>query len=362
MTLEQRARQAAEDARRAVDDPSAGHERRGQPSHFHSYEARKRRNQRLGAGLVAAVVAIGAFLLLNDVFHSTREQPATPSHPEGLIVFRRSAPRLEYGRFYLNDPDGSHDVALPWTVTSECPTWFRDGSRILIQGSTYPGAPLRPATIEPDGSGLTLLDGVKDPKVNLGCGDISPDGARLVLEGFNDHDHSVDGAYTVSVTDGRDLVRLNDGGGEPSYMPDGRILFRRPPSRNPNKAAVFISNGDGTGMRRLTPWAPTTGSECDGPGNSSPDGSWIVFCQWDGTLALIRPDGTGLHTIPIDLPRGSEAGWPQWSPDGTMLVFQLVMDGQSDLYTVRPDGSDLVQITNTPDLDETDPDWGPAAN
>jgi Tol biopolymer transport system component len=363
MTVDQRARQAARDAGRAVSTPSAANERFGHPDSFHSYVARKRRNQRISAGAVGALVAIAALLFVIVTFRSTREQPATPPHPEGLIVFRRSAPGVEAGRFFIIDPDGSHEFALPWSVTSECPTWFPDGSRILIQGSTYPGAPLRPATIKPDGTDLTLLDAAKDPNVNLGCGDISPDGSRLALEGFNDHDHSVDGTYTVRVSDGGDLVRLTNGGGEPSYLPDGRVVFGRTEPQHPHKLANFVSNADGTGMYRLTPWRSLRflpGG--DGPANSSPDGQWIVFPQSDGTLGLIHPDGTDLHAIPIELPRGSIAAWPQWSPDGTTLVFQLESGGQADLYTVRPDGSNLVQITNTPNIDETDPDWGPAPN
>ena len=73
--------------------------------------------------------------------------------------------------------------------------------------------------------------------------------------------------------------------------------------------------------------------------------------------------GDGSHPprwqrTPHDLDRPplcSVAGWPQWSPDGSMLVLQLGYGGQADLYTVRPDGSGFVQVTDTPDLDETDP-------
>jgi hypothetical protein len=45
-----------------------------------------------------------------------------------------------------------------------------------------------------------------------------------------------------------------------------------------------------------------------------------------------------------------------------MLVLQLGYGGQADLYTVRPDGSGFVQVTDTPDLDETDPDLGPGTS
>jgi TolB protein len=92
----------------------------------------------------------------------------------------------------------------------------------------------------------------------------------------------------------------------------------------------------------------------------SPDGRRLVVTYKDGTLALVRTDGSGFHTIPMDLPPGSVAGWPQWSPDGSRIVFQLTRDGETHIYTVRPDGSDLTAIVDTPGVDEKEPAWGPA--
>jgi len=364
MTLDQRARTAAHDARRAVIDPSTSPGMTAQPQRFYAYVARKQRAQRIGAIVVAAIVVAGAVLVVNSAFRSTRRQPATPPpRSEGRIVFRRAAPGHEAGRLFIVDPDGGNQFALPFSVTPECPRWFPDGSRILIQGTRYPGAPLRPATIRADGTGLTLLDGVKDQGLNLGCGDISPDGTRLILEGFavRDRDPSVGGPFSVRVSDGGGLIRLSElGGGEPSYLPDGRVMFGRENPRHRDENAGFISNADGTQPYRLTPWISTvTGTAGDGPGDASPDGRWIVVNRPHGTLGLVHPDGTGLHEIPIDLPSGSLAEWPSFSPDGTRIVFQLRYEGQVDLYTVSPDGSNLVQITDTPNLDETDPDWGP---
>jgi hypothetical protein len=358
MTLDQRARRASRDARLAIGHPTG-------PDRFHVFMERKQRNRRIGAGLVAAAIAIAALLLVDSAFRGDRQLPATPLHPEGLIVFQRSAPGLESGRLFLVNPDGTDELALPWSVDVECATWFPDGSKILIAGTDYPGAPLRPATINRDGSGSTVLDGAKNPNLNLGCGDVSPDGTRLVLEGFstNDQDHSVDGDYSVRASDGGDLVRLTRPhcGGEPAYLPDGRIAVGCARTGAPEMSARFILNADGSGLHRITPWQPS-GVPGGGEGRaleSSPDGRWLVFPQFDGTLGLVHPDGTRFHTIPIEQPRGSVAGWPQWSPDGTMIVFELASQGETHIYTVRPDGSELTAIVNTPGVDEKNPAWGP---
>jgi hypothetical protein len=37
----------------------------------------------------------------------------------------------------------------------------------------------------------------------------------------------------------------------------------------------------------------------------------------------------------------------------------VAVGGQWDIYTVSPDGADLAQITDTPNLDESNPDRGP---
>jgi hypothetical protein len=361
MTLNARARGAVRDIRRAVESDASVPGGFGDPARFHRDRARKARNQRIVAALVAVVIAVASVVLVANTFRSERV-PATPLHPDGLIVFQRSAPGLESGRLFIVNPDGTDEVALPWSVDVECPTWFPDGSKILIAGYDYPGAPLRPATINPDGSGSVVLDGVTDPNLNLGCGDVSPDGTRLVLEGFpTGNDPSVGGLYSVRASDGGDPVRLTrpGHGGEPSYLPDGRILSGYENPKRLGTAVLYVINADGTGKHRLNPGRSFAwGGE--GRAEASPDGSWIVHPLTDGTLGLIRPDGTGFHNLPMNLPPGAAASWPQWSPDATRIVFELADGGETHVYTVRADGSDLTAIVDTPGVDERNPAWGPA--
>jgi Tol biopolymer transport system component len=51
---------------------------------------------------------------------------------------------------------------------------------------------------------------------------------------------------------------------------------------------------------------------------------------------------------------------PGWSPDGKRIVFSMYVSSgrQDDSFTARADGTDLVQVTGTPE-NETAPDWGP---
>lgn len=39
-------------------------------------------------------------------------------------------------------------------------------------------------------------------------------------------------------------------------------------------------------------------------------------------------------------------GWYAWSPDGTRIAFDSSMDGDSEIYVVNPNGTNLRQLTN----------------
>jgi Tol biopolymer transport system component len=55
---------------------------------------------------------------------------------------------------------------------------------------------------------------------------------------------------------------------------------------------------------------------------------------------------------------------PGWSPDGGQIVFAHERDGTfppSDIHVMNRDGSGRTNITQTPEVSEFLPDWGPAS-
>ena len=359
MTLDARARRAARDFRAAVKDMERSVPERRSFEHFDRYQRRKARGQRFGTAIVAAVIAVVALALVDRALENAGVRvPAEPPWKGDLILFGERDPRVGQAHWFTVRPDGTHLTDLHMTAT--CAVWFPDGTKILItnDAAVGPGAPLRPAVINPDGSGLRPLDGTRNPNLELGCGDVSPDGSRITLEGFSSAGHhELNGIYSIRASDGGGLVRLLQGPIEPpDYSPDGtRVTFKRVVGAvNPTgSGALFVMNTDGTDIVRITP----PGYVFDLPA-WSPDGQWIAFQKPFGQLFVVHPDGTDLHQVPVQLPAGSGAQDPTWSPDGLTIVFSVLGGGHSGIYTVQVDGTGLHEVTAV--TDPQTPDWGRA--
>lgn len=317
-------------------------------------------------------VTVLAMTLLVLVVATAPVQAKVPG-PNGQIVFARSDPAIDENRLYTVNPDGTHEHQL-LPGDAGLPYWSPDGSQILLTIC----CPARPATINADGSGFKLLDVPGLPQdADMGCRAWSPDGARLLCQIIRfEGDTSLNGIYTIRSSDGGDLTRLTVnpyppegefGGGDipGDYSPDGSqfVFMRAKPGADPNarhqRGALFVENSDGTGLHQITPYG-LPNSHDDAAESWSRDGREILFASAHGSLFVVHPDGTGVRAIPLDTGGGfSYAFAPGWSPDGTHMVFSLFLDktGQEDIYTALSDGTDLVNVTDTPDFEHS-ADWG----
>jgi Tol biopolymer transport system component len=92
----------------------------------------------------------------------------------------------------------------------------------------------------------------------------------------------------------------------------------------------------------------------------SPDGQWIVFATVGsyGDVFLMRSDGTSLKHLTDDLARDRR---PTFSPNGSRIAFYSNRSGRYEIWTVRPDGSELVSLTRTSELSLSPwyPNWSP---
>ena len=72
-------------------------------------------------------------------------------------------------------------------------------------------------------------------------------------------------------------------------------------------------------------------------------------------IFTMRPDGSDITQLTINEYNDS---WPRWSPDGEQIVFVSDRNGNSEIYTMNRDGSGQIRITESP-ADDMCPVWSP---
>jgi Tol biopolymer transport system component len=304
---------------------------------------------------------IGLVALAATAAVSATPASARPRGTNGKILINRadnSATGEE--QVFTVDPDSSDFSLL--ANNAEAGQWSHDGTRIAL---------IERILDFDSGVSTSLNLDTQYPELFLGCAIWSPDDARLACEGFGLTDPTLNGIYTVRSSDGGDLQRVtsNPGGDDctSDYSPNGkRIIFTR---ANESISALFTVRLDGSGLRQLTP-SGMDFNFCNG--DWSPQGNEIVFsprlpnADYRRTIWVIHANGSGLRQIPIagcggllSEPTSISCFNPGWSPDGTKIVFaRLPAGGQRDIYTVNADGSGLFRVTNTPEIEEMNVDWG----
>src|SRR5687767_12074411 len=96
----------------------------------------------------------------------------------------------------------------------------------------------------------------------------------------------------------------------------------------------------------------------NGPRVASP-GGLIAYVRGDQEIRLINPDGTNDRQLWTDKNIKPELGIFEinWRPDGKELVFSSAHAAtysiyHADLYGIKPDGTGIRKVTNSPDKSE----------
>ena len=131
---------------------------------------------------------------------------------------------------------------------------------------------------------------------------------------------------------------------QPAWSPDsqwltfgvGHWFFQR----DTHKATIMRVRRDGSGLEKLTDGAVHSGFP-----SWSADGKSIIFRVWG-------PNDKGLRILDLETrqTRVLTSGYdnlPGWSPDGQRILFtRKVDDVNFDVFTIRPDGRDLLRVTS----------------
>jgi Tol biopolymer transport system component len=258
--------------------------------------------------------------------------------------------------------------------------WRADGRRIAFEFAQRDGD-VQIATMNPDGSRPRVI--TSGPGIHE-IPSWSPTGRRIVF-GYSpvlpDAPDFETRLWTMRAdgSQARPLPMRRPGfDNEPKYSPDGRwIVFARhrpPKGKRELQTAIMVVPAKGGRVRRLTPWRdypdqPTPQDAYPEHPTWSPDARWILFNLGpNGTIQAMRPNGRDRHTI-MEATPGFGAHKPWYSPDGTRIIFMCEKQGtlpeppedhNEDICVANADGSNVVNLTNTPDVFENWPSWGPA--
>src|SRR6266536_2456381 len=179
----------------------------------------------------------------------------------------------------------------------------------------------------------------------------SPDGTRIVFAQYS----LEDGPYKiwVAAADGSNPVEIGRTEFPHPFVwsPDGtRVAFDTGTVQSGFSIVVLETEGSGSTTLSLD-------ASPDAPPSWSPDGTKLAFTTTnDSDIVVAKADGSGRTLLVQDATRDVA---PSWSPDGSQIAFFRGNFGQFFLYVIRPDGSGLHQLSQTPAGTSVPPAWSP---
>jgi WD40-like Beta Propeller Repeat len=318
---------------------------------------RKRRNQRIGAGALAIILALVSFAALIRTFRTVErpaDEPTPVPTPSGIfadvggwIVYGNDDVKQGPLGIWAVDPTRPNDPEARIQLSDrpgEPLAWSSGGSKLLIRRTRDPGCP-RQGCAGPLWATLFVLkaDGTEtrvvttDPKVGGGPwldrrgwiagGSFSPDGSQVVFAASVER---VNGIYTVDANGGTPrLILAAPYVYNPAFSPDGTQIAYL--DLNMQTPSLRVVNADGTGVRLLHDVCDPS-QRASGPA-WSPDGTHIAY-SCESSIWVVSADGSGITRMP-----GGRS--PYWSPDGSRIAFELPQSRGRGLAIADVDGTNV---------------------
>jgi Tol biopolymer transport system component len=265
--------------------------------------------------------------------------------PDGLVGYMTKSGRTS-GIAYVKGSTATFPASM------RSPSWSPDGKQVVYEKVDY--------TPRPQNQLLYSWD----PKFEYRYTDVFPsfskDGTLLVTN------KDVDSSVVTMDADGKNKHMVFKAstpcngtpagpcgamGGVafgPGWAPDGQsIVFGFGgylQIRGVAVARIMTVHRDGTGVKDLTEGKPNAGFP-----SWSADGKEVVFRTFGENEMGLRI--IHLETGKIRVLTTALDNLPEWSPDGSRILFTRKQDNNFDIYTIKPDGTDLKRLTDFPATD-----------
>jgi Tol biopolymer transport system component len=294
---------------------------------------------------------------------TTVSAQATAPGADGRIAFASDRSGAGTQNIYSIEPDGTGLEQLTSFIAEQGqanePSWSPDGTSIVFTLASDDFSTFRIWIMGADGSNPHPLSAASD-RADFQAS-FSPDGSRVIFRGCPSGREQCN-VYSVK-TDGHGLTTLTHNNGtpngdtfdvKPEYSPDGTTISFSSFNRGGVQNGVYLMDVHGNKLRLIT---PTALGAVDA--DWAPDGSKLAFwssCCVSGpeTIWTIRPDGTGL----TQLTSGSDGNdiRPSFAPAGDRIAFERFAPDSSSIYTIPAGGGSPALLVD----DAAEPSWGPA--
>jgi TolB protein len=336
-----------------------------------------------------AALTIAALAWLFGGVFAAAPAAASPSSP--WVAFQTSLRDGQFGDdgVFLVRPDGTdqHEVATAIPGEHIHPTWSSDGHSLVFAG------------LIGDRHQIIRFDPVNDPtgahaqQLTTCAGSclddmdpaLSPNDAKIAylelggpLVPFGD--------FEVPATQNLRIATIAPGGlthvrtllktatttmelNGPRWSPDGSHLVLwierhvDDTGQPVDQTAVFTIRADGTQLAQITPWSMLAG-DCDW----SPDGTHLVFAthplqlfNFDAVVSnlfTVRPDGSGLEQLTHSTTSNDRATQARFTPDGRMIYTRVTPGGRT-LWLINADGNNGTPIPGNGERIRTHGNWQP---
>ena len=246
--------------------------------------------------------------------------------------------------------DGTNETNLTNGAQDGKPSWSSDNTKIAFvrRGAAVSGIYL----MNPDGSNQANF--VADLQVNRGTTNDNPTWQPVavpvntfIISGRITRVGAAIGGTTVNLSGSVSATTVTDSFGNFRFenLPAGGN-YTVAPSLNNN---VFSPQSLTFNNLNANQTADFTATEICSTPNCATNGK-IVFVGGilsdSGKIYTMSPDGSNI----IQITNGGDSE-PSYSPDGRRIVFVSIRDGNKEIYTMNGDGSNVIRLTNNSAMD-----------